>query len=288
MKYAVFTVSMPDYTPEEAARKIKEVGYDGVEWRVQDDAPPTDGNKSFWRGNKATLPLTGFGDDAPKWKQMTEDVGLEMPGIATYVKCYEPEKAEAAIAGCAALGAPALRIQVPNYDGSESYAKLWDTSRGQYEEIVEVARKHGVKVLVELHHRSIIASGNAARRFLDGLDPNHVGAIHDAGNMVIEGWEQPRAAFEALGPYLAHVHMKNARWVPGETLPDGTVKWESSFCPIPKGIADIRTIARSLKQVGYDGWITFEDFSTENSVEDNLVNNLAYIKAIVAEVAAEA
>ncbi len=160
------------------------------------------------------LPLTGFADDAPKWKQMTADAGLEMPGIATYVKCYEPEKVEAAMAGCAALGAPALRIQVPNYDGSESYAKLWDTSRAQYEDVVAMAKQHGVKALVELHHRTIVSSGNAARRFLDGLDPEHVGAIHDAGNMVNEGWEHPRAAFEALGPYLAHVHMKNGSWTP--------------------------------------------------------------------------
>lgn len=288
MKYAVFTVSMPDYTPEEAVRKIREVGYDGVEWRVQDDVPTAGQQPSFWSGNKATLPLTGFADEALKWKQMTEAAGLEMPAIATYVKCHETDKADAAMAGCAALGAPALRIQVPNYDGSESYAKLWDASRKQYEDVAAMAKRHGVKALVELHHRSIIASANAARRFLDGLDPEYVGAIHDAGNMVIEGWEQPRAAFEALGPYLAHVHMKNARWAPGATLADGTVQWEASFCPIPEGIADIRTVVRGLRAVGYDGWITFEDFSTERSVEENLVNNLAYVKAIVREIAAEA
>ncbi|HYH11197.1 MAG TPA: sugar phosphate isomerase/epimerase family protein [Thermomicrobiales bacterium] len=287
MKYAVFTVSMPDYTPEEAVKKIKNVGYDGVEWRVQDDNPDV-ANRSFWQGNKATLPLTGFESEAPKWKQMTEKAGLEIPGIATYVKCYEPEKAEGAIKGAAALGAPALRIQVPNYDGSESYAALWDKSRQEYTVIAEMAARHGVKVLVELHHRSIVASANAARRFLDGFDPNHVGAIHDAGNMVIEGWEHPRAAFEALGPYLAHVHMKNARWTPGERLDDGTVQWTSAFCPIPEGIADVRGVMRALRQVGYDGWITFEDFSTEQSVEHNLERNLTYIKAIEQEIAAEA
>ncbi len=286
MKYAIFTVSTPGYTPEEAARTIKEVGYDGIEWRVMDDDPTID-PPTFWRGNRATLPLTGFADNAPRWKQMTEAAGLEMPAIATYVKCNETQKVEAAITGCAALGAPALRIQVPNYDGSESYAALWDASIEQYREIVELAKQHGVKVLVELHHRTIIASASAARRFLDGLDPEHVGAIHDAGNMVIEGWEHPRAAFEILGPYLAHVHMKNAQWVPGKTRADGTVTWESSFCPIPEGIADVRTVVRSLRQVGYDGWITFEDFSTKRSVEENLANNLAYIKAIVAEIDAE-
>jgi sugar phosphate isomerase/epimerase len=287
MKYAVFTVSMPTYTPESAARKIKEVGYDGVEWRVTHDDPTID-PPTFWRGNRATLPLATFKDDAPKWKRMTEEAGLELPAVATYVKCNETEKVEDAIAGCAALGAPALRIQVPNYDGTESYAKLWDASRKQYEEVVELAKRHGVKALLELHHRTIVSSANSARRFLDGLDHEHVGAIHDAGNMVIEGWEHPRAAFEALGPYLAHVHLKNAQWVPGATLDDGTVRWEASFCPIPEGVADIRTVVRSLKRVGYDGWITFEDFSTKRSVEENLERNLAYIKAIVAEVEAEA
>ena len=34
MKHSVFTVAMPDYDVREAAKKLKEWGYDGVEWRV--------------------------------------------------------------------------------------------------------------------------------------------------------------------------------------------------------------------------------------------------------------
>lgn len=287
MKYAVFTVSTPDYTPEEAARKIKDAGYDGIEWRVQDDDPNV-AVRTFWQGNKATLPLTGFERDATKWKALSDDAGLETPAIATYVKCHEPEKADLAMQGTAALGAKALRIQVPGYDGTESFSALWDTARQDYVTIAELAAKHGLKALVELHHRTIVPSANAARRFLDGLDPAHVGAIHDAGNMVFEGWEHPRIAFEALGPYLAHVHMKNARWTAGDTLEDGTVQWSASFCPIPEGIADVRAIMRALRQVGYDDWITFEDFSTEHPVSYNLERNLTYIKGIEREVAAEA
>lgn len=287
MKYAVFTVSTPDYTPEEAAHKIKEVGYDGVEWRVQDDPPQSEG-ANFWRGNKATLPLTGFENDAPKWRKLSADAGLETPAVASYVKCHEPDKADLAMKGTAALGAGGLRIQVPNYDGAKSFTELWDASIQEYRTIAELAAKHGVKALVELHHRSIVPSANAARRFLDGLDPDHVGAIHDAGNMVHEGWEHPRLAFEALGPYLAHVHMKNTKWEPGETLDDGTVPWTATWAPVPEGIADVRTIMRALRDVGYDDWITFEDFSTDHPVEHNLQRNLTYIKAIEQEIAAHA
>lgn len=34
MKVGVFTVGLPDLTPEEAVQEIKDAGYDGVEWRV--------------------------------------------------------------------------------------------------------------------------------------------------------------------------------------------------------------------------------------------------------------
>ncbi len=287
MNYAVFTVSTPDFTPDEAVRKIRNAGYDGIEWRVQDD-PHDTAERSFWQGNKATLPLTGFDTDAPAWKRMTAEAGLAIPAVATYVKCHELDKAELAMRGTAALGAPALRIQVPGYDGTEPFTSLWDTARAQYATIAEMAASHGVKALVELHHRTIVPSASAARRFLEGLDPSHVGAIHDAGNMVIEGWEHPRMAMEVLGPFLAHVHIKNAHWLPTEGNSPGARRWTPAFCPIPEGVADLREVMRALRHVGYDGWMTFEDFSTDHPVEENLVNNLAYIKAIEQEVAAEA
>lgn len=287
MKYAVFTVSTPHYTPEEAVVRIRGAGYDGIEWRVTDDDPTVD-PPTFWRGNRATLPLTGFSQRASEWRALTDKGGLGIPAIATYIKCDDSDGAALAMQGAAKLDAPALRIQVPNYDGSESHTTLWDRAREQYATIADLAQQHGVKALVELHHRSIVPSANAARRFLDGLDPDHVGAIYDAGNMVIEGWEHPRLALESLGPYLAHVHVKNAKWTPGNRRADGTVEWESAFCPIPDGIADMRVMMRALRAVEYDDWITFEDFSTERWVEENLIHNLAYIKAIEQEVSAEA
>ena len=40
---------------------------------------------------------------------------------------------------------------------------------------------------------------------MQGLDPKHVGIIHDAGNMIIEGFENWRLGLEILGEYLAAV-----------------------------------------------------------------------------------
>lgn len=283
MKIAVFTVSTPTYTPQEVVGKLKEYGYDGVEWRVIDQ-PPSDGPHSFWSNNRCTLPLSTLVENAADYARLAADAGLETPAIATYVKCNDPERAELAMRGAAAMGASQLRIQVPNYDPAEAFRPIWDAAQEQYKTIAGLAAKHGVKALVETHHRSICPSASAARLFLDGLDPAHVGVIHDAGNMVYEGYEAYRMGLEMLGPYLAHVHVKNARWFPRQYLRDGTLEWMCDAAPLRVGVADLRALCAALDAVGYDEWITLEDFSTEHPLDQRLETNVAYLRHLLDEV----
>lgn len=282
MKFAVFTVSVPDYTPEEAVAKIKEFGYDGIEWRVLDQDSTNAGG--FWSANKATIAFTSFETEAPRVRKLTEDAGLEMPSIGTYVSCENLDETEAAMRGAKALGVPKLRVRVPNYNGTDPFTPIWEQAREQYKGVADLAARHDLQALIELHHRSITPSASSARLFLDGLDPTHVGVIHDVGNMVHEGYETHRLSLEMLGPYLSHVHVKNARWFPAKYLKDRTVEWKCDWAPVHKGIIDIRALFRSLKAVGYDGWIGIEDFSTERPLDDRLKENLAYLKAIVEEI----
>ena len=44
---------------------------------------------------------------------------------------------------------------------------------------------------------------------------------------------------EVLGPYLAHVHLKNARWAPAGTRDDGTIRWAAAFAPLGEGSVDV-------------------------------------------------
>ena len=167
-----------------------------------------------------------------------------------------------------------------------SYKTLFDTSREHYKRVAELSGKHKVKALVELHHRSICPSASSARLFLDGFDPTEVGVIHDAGNMVFEGFENYRLGFETLGPLLAHVHIKNARWFPVRYLPDGGVEWKADWAPVSKGVADLRTLFEALEAIDYDKWIAFEDFSSDRRLDDRLQSNLEYVTTVWAEVIA--
>lgn len=287
MKFAVFSVSIPEYTPGEAVMKLKELRYDGIEWRVFDQDPEAKG-PLFWARNKATLPFSSFEQDAAKWRRLTEDAGLEIPALGTYVTCDDLNGVESAMRGAKTLGVSQLRVRVPGYDGIEPFLPIWETAKTQYRDVAELATKHGVKTLLELHHGTIVPSASAARLFLGDLDPAHVGVIHDAGNMVHEGHEAHRMSLEMLGPYLAHVHIKNARWFPEKYNPDGSIKWMCGWAPIHKGIVDMRELFTALHAVGYDGWVGVEDFSTERKIDDRLRENLEYLKSVHAEVASEA
>jgi sugar phosphate isomerase/epimerase len=282
MKFAVFTVSTPAMTPEEVAPKLKDYGYDGVEWRVIDEAPNPRG-MGFWHGNKSTIPFTGLLDNAPSVRKLAEDNGLDMPALGTYVRAADLDDVETAMKGAVAMGVKRLRVNVARYDGTEAFRPLWESDRENYRRVAELAGKYGVQALIELHHGSICPSASAARLYLDGFDPKQVGVIHDAGNMVYEGYENYRLGLEMLGEYLAHVHVKNARWFPRKYREDKSVEWMCDASPVHKGIADIRELFRALKAVNYDDWITIEDFSTERPLEDRLQENLAFLKRVSAE-----
>src|SRR5215207_3200117 len=210
MKFAVFSVSLPEWTPEEAVRNLADLGYDGVEWRIADDPPRA--TPGFWQGNRCTFPLGTVVEDAPRIRALTEAAGLAIPAIASYVQACDVENVERVFRGAAALGTPMARIQVPRYDGQTGYGDLWERARRDYQQVMRLARAHGVKALVEIHHETIVPSASATRRFLEGFDPESAGAIYDPGNMVREGHERYRLGLGTLGPSLAHVHTKNSGW----------------------------------------------------------------------------
>jgi sugar phosphate isomerase/epimerase len=278
MRFAVFTVSLPEWTPEEAVRNLADLGYDGVEWRITDDSPRA--TPEFWRGNRCTFPLSSFVEDAPRIRTLTEAAGLAVPAIASYVQAADLENVERVLHGAAALGTPMARIQVPRYDGQSSYVALWESARRDYREVERVASAHGVKALLEIHHETIVPSASATRRFLDGFDPEWVGAIYDPGNMVWEGHEQYRLGLETLGPYLAHVHAKNSAWRQSGQRPDGSLAWQAEWAPLDEGIVDLRDLFMALRHVGYDDWVSVEDFSTVRPLAERVRDNLRSLRRV--------
>jgi sugar phosphate isomerase/epimerase len=281
MKFAVFTVSVPEWDPATAVKEIAAAGYDGVEWRVTEPKDSPDGRPGFWVGNRCTWPAASFADDVPAIRSLTEAAGLTMPALGTYLRPDTLAEIGATMRAARQLGVPQLRVSSGGYDAARSVTAQWEKRREQYARVAELAEQYGVRANIEIHHKQLTPSPHAAAAFLAGLDPQHVGVIHDIGNMVWEGWTEYRLGLEALGPYLAHVQVKNGASVQVGRREDGTAEWANTQRSLREGFADIPAFLAALRQVGYDGWVSVEDFSDlgEQSRAERIADNLAYLKA---------
>ena len=283
MKFALFSGSAPDWTPADLTARLASQGWDGVEWRVVDQKNAAE--PGFWAGNRATFPFTGIGGLADEINRVTSGAGLEHAGIAGYVPIGERENVDTLLAATAAIGAKQVRVQVPKAAPGTRYHALFAQTQADAAHAAVRARHHGVKALIQIHHGNIVATASAAVRLLEGLDPAHIGIIHDLGNLTIEGREGLTSytpGLEILGDYLAHVHIKNAVWKPAQTLADGTVDWQWSWASLRAGMGDVPAYFRALKEVGYDAWVTVENFTTDLPLEERLADDLAYLRASAA------
>jgi sugar phosphate isomerase/epimerase len=277
MKLGVYSIVLPDYRRDDAAAKLAEVGYSGVEWTVGYE------DRVFDSGEQWHVGLENLEEDAPRAKEVAQRHDLDIPSLGTSSDTSDFEKIERLMKGAVAMGAPMLRIGSAGYDGSTHYDELREMVIENYRTIESMAADHGVKALIELHANTICPSASAGMRILEHFDPEHVGAILDPGNMVIEGMERWRMGIEILGPYLAHVHAKNMAWVQDET---GGWSWESAS--LEDGLADFEEIIATLHEYDYDGYICLEDFrggyctAPEGiTTEEKLVEAYEYLSGLI-------
>jgi len=281
MKIAIFTVCVPEHDLAKTAALLAREGYDGVEWRVQrvDPALATE-PASYWRHNKSTVDLATIVEQAPAVRALTHAVGLEMPSLATYLPCSDGENAERVMKAAAIMGVPMVRLGVPRYDRTRPYRDLFGETRAHLESLSRLAAAYGVKVLVEIHMGTITPSAGLAHRLLDGFDADLVGAIYDPGNMVCEGYEAWRMGMELLGPYLAHVHVKNYIWQPREEDELGTLHWAPQPAPLSRGMVDWGQVIEDLHAVGYQGYLSLEDFDPTTSTDEKVRADIRYLKGL--------
>jgi sugar phosphate isomerase/epimerase len=135
-----------------------------------------------------------------------------------------------------------------------------------------------VRIAVELHQNTIFPSASLAHRAVARFDPAHVGVIYDVGNLVVEGYEDHRIATELLGPHLHHVHLKNAAVSPVDG-PGPLRRHLPRWSPLDDGAADVAGVLGHLREIGYSGWVSLEDLSTERDPLSTLRHNAHVLAA---------
>lgn len=251
IRYSYATVALPTLTPEEAVTHAAAAGYRGLEWKVG-EAPHARGStaETFLLGNRCTLALDPA--DGARAARLCADAGLAVVGLAPYVQTGDLATLDRVLDVAVAAGAPQVRLQGPR--SGRGYHELFAQAVGFLGEGQARAAARGVRIVVELHQGTIFPSASLAHRAVAHFDPAHVGVIYDVGNLVVEGYEDRRIATELLGPHLHHVHLKNAVASPGDGPP-----WR----PLDDGAVDVAAVLGHLEEIGYPGWVSLEDLSTE-------------------------
>ena len=259
---------MQEFSLLEVAEILGEIGYDGVEWRVRDDGKHIHPKEIVKKAGEV--------------KRITEERGLEISGLATYLPLEEVEVIKEVLEGAKIMGAPMVRVAVPKYRRKGSYNEMYSRALKEIAEIEKIVESMGIKVVLEIHMGNIMPSASAAYRIVSNFDAEHIGVILDPGNMIYEGYEDWRLGIELLGPYLAHVHLKNSRWVEAERRSDGTIVWKPTWATLREGFVDWADVVAQLEYCGYDGYISSENFAKNLPTKEKLADDLNYLKSLEA------
>jgi len=258
MKYAVYTLTAREYGMEELAPRLAAYGYDGVEWRIHPEGD---------------IKLDELEEKAELVRGLAQAHGLEIASLATYLPLDDLGGIERLFRAAQAMGCLRARVYVPRYDPQIGYHRQFQEAVENLAKIEKLAGHYGVKALLETHHGNIACSASLAHRLVKDFDPECIGVLFDPGNMVFEGFEAWQMGLELLGEHLGYVHVKNSAW-----RREGQV-WRREWVPMPEGQVNWREVMAALKAVGYNGWLSFEDFSPLPS-EDKLRDNIAYLKGM--------
>jgi sugar phosphate isomerase/epimerase len=203
-------------------------------------------------------------------------VGLEIPNLGTYIRVGDLETVEQAMHFAQIAGAPQIRVGVGSFSptAGTDYASAFAKAQRFLARVQRLAVRYGIRALVEIHHQTICPSASLAHRLVSEFDPTAIGVIYDPGNMVHEGFENYRLGIELLGPYLAHVHVKNGAYA----RPASGGVWIPRWAPLEDGVVDLVALFSALHDRGYTGWLSVEDFSQVRASAAALQHNLRLIR----------
>ena len=217
---------------------IKSAGYDGVE-----------------------VPLFNYDLDYQAWGKRLADMGLESTAVTirgiddnpispdASVRQAGIEGNKRAIDCCAALGATHLvgpfHSALGEFSGAGPTSDEWKWGVESMRASAEHAGENNVVLAVECLNRFetyLLNTHADSARFAKEVDHDHCRIMYDTFHANIEE-KNIADAIRAGGSMIAHVHIsENDRSTPGS----GNVAWDETF--------------NTLKEIGYDGWLTVEAF----------------------------
>ncbi len=135
-------------------------------------------------------------------------------------------------------------------------------------EVLKTAEDENVTVLVEPEPGLLIENSEQFINFIKNFDSKHIGLNFDIGHFFCVG-EDPSQVIYKLSEYVRHVHLE-------DIAADRT----HHHLMLGEGAIDIESVFRSMKDIGYEGFITIELYPYQESPINAAKNGLKFIKSL--------
>lgn len=269
MRYSLNTNQLrKGMSPAEIIAFIKKCGFEGLEWGLG--------------------PLENIPTEIKAISTLAADSGLEVINWLSSGKPWKKDDMKKYAENIAALGGRSMRVAHPwiayNLEESlhqeKSFNEIFKLAKDSMPFLAELSEATGVRFLFETHGGALLASPLAVKMLFDGMNPRHVGVIYDPANTLVEGGLRPRSEVEVMKDYIAYVHAKNVAF-----FFDGNISvtplrrtiWARKTVPPSAGALDWIEVFFALKNGGFDGFVSVEEFFSPQSL--HLVGEaLAFLK----------
>lgn len=220
------------------------------------------------------------------WKEAAEKYGLEnyqahalFPGyVQSYGEAYDAYLLEAlkkTIMGCAYIGCRRLVIHpfFLSYDKQLDPQTEWELNIQRYSELIPAAKQYGVKLLLEnmftayrgRNYAAICSDISKACKYIDTLNEiageKVFGFCLDTGHLLLLGLDVKNAMIQ-LGDRIEAFHVHDN---------DGIL--DQHLAPY-MGKLDWNRFVEGLREIGYQGVVSFETFNIWNTVDHELCPSL--------------
>jgi sugar phosphate isomerase/epimerase len=135
-------------------------------------------------------------------------------------------------------------------------------------EILKTAESENVTVLVEPEPGLLIENSEQFIKFIKNFDSKYIGLNFDIGHFFCVG-EDPSQVIYKLSEYVRHVHLE-------DIAADRT----HHHLMLGEGAIDIDSVFKSMKDIGYEGFITIELYPYQECPIYAAKNAMKFIKSL--------
>ena len=282
MQLMMFTKHLAPLPLTQAARAIKDLGFDGADLTVRPGGyvDPVQVRSAL-----------------PEAINLLNDHGLSVGLLTSAITSAGDPTASMIFQAARSAGVREIKLGYWKYDRFGTFQSALEQAARDLDGIERLARETNVRANLHLHSENFItAYAPIVWHLIKDRDPASIGAYVDPGHMTVEGggdgW---RIGLDLLRDRISVVAVKDLDWARTED-PDpthgGKPRWYTRMVPLRQGMVAWPSVFACLRATGFDGWFSlhseyqgphsWRELTTEQVIEQTR-DDLAYLREAIAQ-----